>query len=67
MAAPRDVISELKLRLEAKGCVEDTLTFAKELDVPHESVVGAANSLFAKGCARCMRDCAANWWRRPAC
>jgi len=44
-----DLPAELKKRLDTAGCVEDTLKLAAELNVPHNDVVGAANSLFAKG------------------
>lgn len=44
-----DIAAELKRRIEAVGCVEDTLAAAQELNVPHDSVVGVANSLIAKG------------------
>lgn len=48
-AASLDLAAELKKQIDSAGCVEDTLTVAQELDVPHESVVGVANSLCAKG------------------
>jgi hypothetical protein len=67
------IVAALKAKLDASGCVEDTLLVAAELCVPHTDVVGVVNSLKAKGCgaaragraAASTRACAAGSSARP--
>lgn len=46
------IAAEFKARIDAHGAVESTRELASAMGVSHDEIVGVANSLTAKECAR---------------